>query len=108
LDAALSITDNSVIGMVRKLTSWQTWQTEDIMTVDGWCVLRVFFPSCHRRSSNLNLLNQHQADMAKHTCCGLRRCQISHLLLSGWQLSFASLPAADKAMTLKTLVIWAR
>jgi hypothetical protein len=26
------------------------------LTVDGWCVLPVLFPLCHRRSSNLNLL----------------------------------------------------
>jgi hypothetical protein len=30
------------------------------ITVEGWCVLPVFFPSCHRRSSKLNI--------HKHTC----------------------------------------
>jgi hypothetical protein len=28
------------------------------LTVDQWCVLPVFFPSCHRYSSKLNLLHE--------------------------------------------------
>jgi hypothetical protein len=42
------------------MQAWGTPYLASIMlitlTVDGWCVLPVFFPPCHRRSTNLNFI----------------------------------------------------